>query len=274
VLNYVALGEALRSRTGGNKCQVNNKLTDQTLYQRAAEAVCAGKHVVAFTGAGISVESGIPPFRGANGLWSKYNPQSLDISFFLANPEASWRVIREIFYQTFEKAEPNAAHTGLAKLEERGLLKAVITQNIDNLHRRAGSRTVIEFHGNSSTLVCVDCTTTYDASQTDLSTLPPTCCSCGAILKPAFVFFGEPIPHQAYARAFLEAERADVLLVIGTTGEVMPAALVPRIAKSKGATLIEINPEESNFTREITDIFLEAKAAEAMPRLLEALPAA
>jgi NAD-dependent deacetylase len=133
---------------------------------------------------------------------------------------------------------------------------------------------VVEFHGNSRTLLCVGCAETYEASETDLRELPPTCRACGAILKPDFVFFGEPISHQAYARAFLEAERADVLLVIGTTGEVMPAALVPRIAKSRGATLIEINPAESNFTRQITDIFIEAKAAEALPRLLEALPAA
>ena len=245
-----------------------------TAYQRAAEAIGSGRHVVAFTGAGISVESGIPAFRGAGGLWDKYDPESLEIHFFLRNPEASWRVIREVFYETFDKAEPNAAHRALAELENRGLLKAVITQNIDNLHQRAGSRAVVEFHGNSRTLLCVGCAETYEASETDLRELPPTCRACGAILKPDFVFFGEPISHQAYARAFLEAERADVLLVIGTTGEVMPAALVPRIAKSRGATLIEINPAESNFTRQITDIFIEAKAAEALPRLLKALPAA
>jgi NAD-dependent deacetylase len=150
-------------------------------------------------------------------------------------------------------------------------LKALITQNIDDLHRRAGSREVVEFHGNSRTLRCMGCGETSDASETDFSNLPPTCRACGAILKPDFVFFGEPIPHQAYARAFFEAERSDVMLIIGTTGEVMPAALVPRVAKSKGTTLIEINPAESNYTREITDIFIEAKAAEALPRLLETL---
>ena len=244
-----------------------------TAYQRAAEAIGSGRHVVAFTGAGISVESGIPPFRGEGGLWQKYDPESLEIHFFLRNPEASWRVIREIFYEAFDKAQPNAAHAALAELESRGVLKALITQNIDNLHQRAGSREVVEFHGSSRTLRCVDCAESCEAAQTDLSKLPPTCRLCGAILKPDFVFFGEPISHQAYARAFLEAERADVMLVIGTTGEVMPAGLVPRLAKSKGATLIEINPAESNYTREITDIFIEAKAAEALPRLLEALPA-
>lgn len=245
-----------------------------TVYEQAAGAIRNGKHVVAFTGAGISVESGIPPFRGPGGLWEKYDPHSLEIGYFLQNPEASWRVIREVFYDAFGKAQPNAAHVALAELESRGVLKALITQNIDNLHQRAGSRAVVEFHGSSRTLRCVDCTESCEASQTDLSTLPPTCRLCGAILKPDFVFFGEPISHQAYARAFLEAERADVMLVIGTTGEVMPAGLVPRMAKSKGATLIEINPAESNYTREITDIFIEAKAAEALPHLLEALGAA
>lgn len=214
------------------------------------------------------MESGIPPFRGPGGLWDKYDPQSLEIHHFLENPESSWRVIREIFYETFEKAQPNAAHIALAELENRGILKAVITQNIDNLHQRAGSQAVVEFHGSSRTLMCIGCTKMYDAEEMDFSELPPTCRVCGAILKPDFVFFGEPIPHQAYARAFLEAERTDVLLIIGTTGEVMPAALVPRIAKSKGATLIEINPAESNYTRSITDIFVEAKAAEAMTRLM------
>jgi NAD-dependent deacetylase len=120
----------------------------------------------------------------------------------------------------------------------------------------------------------VDCAQTCEASETDLSELPPICRSCGAILKPDFVFFGEPISHRAYVRAFFEAEHADVMLVIGTTGEVMPAALVPRVAKSRGAVVIEINPAASNYTREITDIFIEAKAAVALPRLLEALPAA
>ena len=220
------------------------------------------------------MESGIPPFRGAGGLWDKYDPQSLEIHYFLENPESSWRVIREIFYETFANAQPNAAHTVLAELEKRGFLKAVITQNIDNLHQRAGSQAIVEFHGNSRTLVCVGCTKTYDTAETDLSELPPTCRLCGAILKPDFVFFGEPIPPQAYTHAFLEAEHSDVLLIIGTTGEVMPAALVPRIAKSKGATVIEINPAESNYTRSITDIFIEAKAAEAMTRLMAEIASA
>lgn len=243
-----------------------------TVYDQAAGALLSAQHAIAFTGAGISVESGIPPFRGTAGLWEKYDPQTLEIHYFMSHPEESWRVIREIFYNSFAKAEPNAAHLGLAELESRGLLKAVITQNIDNLHTRAGSKAVIEFHGNSRTLVCVDCTKAYAASDTDFGELPPTCRLCGAILKPDFVFFGEPIPQQAYAHAFLEAERTDVVLVIGTTGEVMPAALVPRIAKSKGATLIEINPSESNFTNSMTDIFIRASAADAMTQLLELLP--
>jgi NAD-dependent deacetylase len=254
-------------------CDIN-RLSDSTVYQKAAEAVRRGEHITAFTGAGISVESGIPPFRGAGGLWDKYDPHSLEIHHFLENPESSWRVIREIFYETFVNAQPNAAHFALAELEQRGFLKAVITQNIDNLHQRAGSKAVVEFHGNSRTLICVNCTKTYLASETDFSDLPPTCRLCGAILKPDFVFFGEPIPQQAFAHAFLEAERTDVMLVIGTSGEVMPAALVPRIAKSKGAVLIEINPAESNYTRYLSDIFIEAPAAAAMTHLLQEIASA
>lgn len=240
-------------------------------YQQAAEIIRQAKHAIAFTGAGISVESGIPPFRGPEGLWNRHDPECLEIHFFRAHPDISWPIIKQIFYDFITAAEPNAAHIGLAKLEQRGFLKTVITQNIDGLHRDAGSRNILEFHGTSRRLVCMGCTKFYSVGETDFHCLPPTCRICGDILKPDLVFFGEPISPQTYSRSLIEAEHADVVLVVGASGEVMPAALLPRAAKQKGAVIIEINPHESNYTREITDLYLEAPASTAMTRLLEAM---
>jgi NAD-dependent deacetylase len=241
------------------------------MIERAAEIISNARHVTAFTGAGISVESGIPPFRGPNGLWNKYDPKFLDIYYFNRDPEKSWKLIKEIFYDFFGKAKPNAAHFALAELEKLGLLKAIITQNIDNLHQEAGSQTVYEFHGNSRQLTCTNCGAIYPASEKLLETLPPRCEKCGGILKPDFIFFGEPIPEPARSKSFEEAELADVFLVIGTTGEIMPASLIPREAKSNGATIIEINTEPSNYTYEITDVFLKGKATEKTSELVEAI---
>jgi NAD-dependent deacetylase len=240
-------------------------------YQQAASLIRHGRRITCFTGAGISVESGIPPFRGPDGLWSRYDPKMLEIEFFREHPGRSWAVIKEIFYDSFTAAKPNAAHFALAAMEAAGLLHCVITQNIDNLHHQAGSRMVWEFHGNSRNLICLGCSTSYRAAAVDLSELPPTCRMCGGALKPDFIFFGEPIPEPAGTKSFLEARMSDVFLLIGTTGEVMPACLIPRAAKENGAHMIEINTEESLFTSEITEVFLEAKATVAMTRLIEAL---
>lgn len=226
-------------------------------------------HTTAFTGAGISVESGISPFRGKDGLWSKFDPAFLDINYFHQNPGESWKLIKEIFYDFFGQAKPNAAHFTLAEMEKNGILNSIITQNIDNLHKNAGSHEVYEFHGNSRNLICTDCFKTYLAENTDLSTLPPTCKHCGTILKPDFVFFGEPIPEPANTNSFAEAINADVFILIGTTGEIMPASLIPYEAKKNNKKIIEINIEPSNYTYSITDIFLKGKATEVMTALLD-----
>jgi len=241
------------------------------MYKLAAKTIRNANRVVAFTGAGISVESGIPPFRGKDGLWSKYDPTFLDIAYFHKRPKESWTLIKEIFYDFFGQASPNAAHHALAALEQNGLMQATITQNIDNLHYEAGSKTVYEFHGTSQYLVCEKCGKRYHVSEINLKNLPPLCKSCRHVLKPDFVFFGEPIPEQTNALSFHEAEVADVFLLIGTTGEIMPASMIPRIAKRKGATIIEVNPKESNYTGDITDVFIQAIATEAMTRLVREL---
>lgn len=241
------------------------------MIEEAAKILKNANHVTAFTGAGISVESGIPPFRGENGLWSKYDPIVLDIGYFYSKPKESWEVIKEIFYDFFGKAKPNAAHYALAELEKIGLLKSIITQNIDNLHQEAGSKEVYEFHGNSRNLVCTNCSKVYHATQVDLSTLPPKCEDCGTVLKPDFVFFGEPIPEPARSKSFGESERADVFILIGTTGEIMPASLIPHEAKNKGVKIIEVNTEQTNFTNSITDIFLRGKATEILSNIISSI---
>jgi NAD-dependent deacetylase len=236
-------------------------------YQKAADLIRHSRHVTVFTGAGVSVESGVPPFRGENGLWNEYDPIILDLKNFYKNPEESWITIKEIFYDYFGKAEPNTAHRVIARLEADGYVQAVITQNIDNLHQQAGSKNVFEFHGNSRELVCTECGAKYPVTEKILSGLPPKCKECGEILKPDFVFFGEAIPDQAEKLSFEEAEKADLFIVIGTTGEVQPASLIPVVARSKGAKILEINIKKSNFTDDITDLFIQEKASQAMKKI-------
>lgn len=239
-------------------------------YQRAAELILNSTHTSAFTGAGISVESGIPPFRGENGLWSKYDPGVLDLERFYAHPESSWKVIKEIFYDFFGDAKPNEAHKVLAKMEQDGLLKEIITQNIDNLHQEAGSKTVHEFHGNSQRISCTKCERKYGPSAEILAELPPQC-ECGGLLKPDFIFFGEMIPCEPMEKSFRAAEKAEVFLIIGSTGEVYPAAQIPGMAKQNGATIIEVNVSTSQFTGHITDILLPGKASKVMYQLYQTI---
>lgn len=239
--------------------------------ERAIEAIKNSKRTTVFSGAGISVESGIPPFRGENGLWNKFNPEILDINYFFQHPEKSWKAIKEIFYDFFGKAKANDAHILLGELEKKGLIHSIITQNIDGLHQEGGSKEVYEFHGSSRELICTGCGKKYKAEDINLDVLPPLCDDCGALLKPDFVFFGEPIPEPARTQSFAETDLADVFLVIGTTGEIMPASLIPFEASRKGKTIIEINVEPSNFTRQITGIFLQGKATEMMRRIYDGI---
>ncbi len=235
------------------------------LIEKAKEEIKRSKRLVGFTGAGISVASGIPPFRGPNGLWSKYDPSMLDIDFFLNNTKESWKLIKEIFYSFLLKdIKPNPAHIALAKLG-----CPVITQNIDNLHQAAGSKDVVEFHGTAETLVCISCGKKFKRDEVDFEAEIPRCKACGGILKPDFVFFKEPIPKDAFDKSIELAKTCDCMLVIGTTGEIMPASQIPYIAKRSGAFIIEVNPNPSNYTYEITDIFLQGKAEEILPKLID-----
>ncbi len=233
------------------------------------EILLKSKHTVAFTGAGISVESGIPPFRGSGGLWNQYDPIILDLDYYSRKPEKSWPVVKKLFFDFFSAAKPNAAHFALAKMEQEGSLQEIITQNIDNLHQEAGSKRVYEFHGNSRQFICMDCGAVYQRNDLVLTDTPPHCHqhNCTGLLKPDFIFFGEGIPVDAYEASIQAAKKADVFILIGTTGEIMPASQIPLLAKQNGATVIEINIEHSNFTSQITDLFLKGKASELMKRI-------
>lgn len=242
---------------------------DHTADQ-AADWITEANHIVAFTGAGISVESGIPTFRGPEGLWSHYDPQILDLQWFLDHPKDSWRAIKEIFYNYMgSKAQPNAAHRFLAALEHHGKLDGIITQNIDNLHQSAGSRNVVEFHGTAQQLECTQCRRKWDYEEGMLDTLPPQCPHCGGLLKPDFIFFGEAIPPDAYQQSLDLMHAADLMLIIGTTGEIMPASMLPYEAKN--TRTIEINIEPSSYTSALTDLFLQTRATVAAKELAKRL---
>jgi NAD-dependent deacetylase len=233
----------------------------------ASEIIYTSKYTVAFTGAGISVESGIPSFRGKNGLWSKYNPVVLELNYFHDNPLESWKVIKEIFYDFFMKVDPNPAHFTLSHLQESGLLQEIITQNIDGLHQHSGSNKVIEFHGTSMQLVCTKCGQKYTQLAHLLENLPPRCEKDNAVLKPDFIFFGEGIPPLAYENSVKAMKQAQTLIIVGTTGEVAPASSLPYIVKQNGGKIIEINTESTSYTDSISDVFLAGKAGEILPEI-------
>lgn len=235
--------------------------------RRSSELIRNSRSTAALTGAGISVESEIPAFRGKNGLWERYDPEEYaHIDSFKKDPKKVWRMLRE-FVEVCREAEPNGAHLSLARLEEMGLLAGIITQNVDGLHQRAGSREVIEFHGGNSTHSCLHCKKVFPTEEISLAILPPVC-SCGGPLRPDFVFFGEAIPKAALLRSMEFSQQCELMLIIGTTGLVMPAAQMPYIAKSAGARLIEINPEQSAYPG-IVDIFLGGKASEIMGLIMK-----
>lgn len=239
--------------------------------QRAAEDLFNARKAIAFTGAGISVESGIPDFRSSTGLWSKYNPEEYaTIDAFRIDPKKVWKMLTEMISLVIQ-AKPNPAHVGLADLEKIGKLQAVITQNVDGLHQAAGSRNVIEFHGSNATLSCLSCRYTICTETLSMDDLPPICPQCSSIMKPDVVFFGEPIPWEAHRKAMEAARTCDLVLVIGTSAVVYPAVDVPITAKESGAKVIEINLEPTPLTHQISDYIIQGRSGEILPRVVETL---
>jgi NAD-dependent deacetylase len=239
------------------------------LIRVAAEMIFNSRLTLALTGAGISVESDIPDFRSAGGLWSKYDPSEYaTITAFTQNPERVWNMLWDMD-ALVSKARPNPAHTGMGEMEKMGFLDCIITQNVDNLHQAGGAKNVIEYHGNSSTLSCLSCGRTYPAEEKRGERIPR--CECKKILKPDVVFFGEAIPPAALSRSFQLASAAEVLMVVGTSAVVSPANTIPSIAKEHGAKIIEINKESTHLTHTVTDIFIEQNAGEAIAQIVSEL---
>lgn len=239
-------------------------------YQQAAEQILKSRSAVALTGAGISVESGIPDFRSPQGLWSKYDPMEFGhIESFRANPARVWRMLLEMDTLLIE-AQPNRAHFALAELESRGLLKIVITQNVDSLHQRAGSHNVVEFHGHNRSLRCDACGARFARGSVALTSIPPEC-RCGNVLRPEFVFFGENIPPDAHRQAATAVDKCDLLIVVGTSATVAPASLLPLSAKRRGAFLLEINPTRTELSYRMSDIHIAEPAGKALSAIISAL---
>ncbi len=227
---------------------------------------------MALTGAGISVESGIPEFRGAQGLWKRYDPMEYaSIEAFRADPGKVWDMLVKLD-ELVMVAEPNPAHQALARLEELGCLSSVVTQNIDGLHQAAGSKHVVEFHGSGRRLRCLSCGRQVGRSEMMLEVLPPRC-GCGGLIKPDVVFFGEPIPERAAMTAFALASACQVMLVVGTSAVVAPASQLPVLAKRAGATVVEINLEPSPLLQGVSDYVFEVSASQALPDLAAAVEA-
>jgi NAD-dependent deacetylase len=247
--------------------------------KRAASLILKSRYVTALSGAGISVESGIRPFRGPGGLWTERGEPPMDgYQRFLRDPKGHWEEIMQRraasgeFSRTIAEAQPNAAHIALAEMENMGILKYLITQNIDNLHIKAGSRKVAEIHGNTQKLRCIECNARYSRDEIALDVLPPRCPKCQGIIKTDSVMFGEPIPVDVLRICQREALKSDCMLTVGTSAFVYPAAGFPLQIKRAGGSLIEVNLYESDITP-ICDISLRGKATEITTRLVEELRA-
>ena len=234
------------------------------LIKKAAADLAQANMAAALTGAGASIESGIPPFRGKGGLWEKMDPMEVaHIDAFMQDPAKVWKLLVKGMKDVVDQAQPNDCHKGLARLEALGKLQTVITQNIDGLHQMAGNTDVIEFHGTFAWQRCMDCSTHIETRRVNVSDIPPRC-HCGGILRPNAVFFGELIPQEALWRSRQVATDCDIMLVIGTSAMVHPAAMMPVLAKETGATVIEINPESTPLTGEISDYIIKGPAGETM----------
>jgi NAD-dependent deacetylase len=222
---------------------------------KAAEYLLSSRHTVALTGAGISVESGIPPFRGPGSLWEKFDPMEYaHINAFLKDPEKIWKTLIAEMRDVLMNASPNAGHFGLARLEDLGLMGTV----------------VIEFHGNFAWLSCLECGFRKEITQVNAVDIPPRCDCCG-IFRPDCVFFGELIPPEALDRSQQASARCDVMLVVGTSATVQPAAYMPVIARQRGAVIIEINPEPTPLTGTTSQVLVQGKAGEVMNELVSAV---
>ena len=275
----------------------------EELIARAARDIAESSYAIALTGAGISTESGIADFRGPSGIWTK-DPEAERRAYqsyqeFLQNPKGWWENIlaspRPSLLGPLEKAVPNPGHYALVELEELGILKCVVTQNIDALHEKAGNKNLLEYHGSAMKLRCLSCGSRFRRNEFDLqklleeNQLPPRCPKCQGIIKSDGVAFGEPIPSDVAEQSLEEAWKCDLMLICGTSAVVYPFANLPRIARQRKAeierqtrtgiysvekisavTVIEVNAEPTPLTAEsISDYLIQGKTGEILPEIVE-----
>ncbi|MCF8062038.1 MAG: Sir2 family NAD-dependent protein deacetylase [Deltaproteobacteria bacterium] len=245
--------------------------------EKSAKLLGEARGVLAFTGAGLSTESGIPDFRSPGGIWDRYDPSDFDFHRIVSSDrarEAYWKMSTE-FYGTMKDARPNPAHFALRELEETGRLSAIVTQNIDNLHQKAGSspEKVIEIHGTAFRVSCLDCGRTYarDAIEARLAAGEslPACDDCSGILKPATISFGQAMPREAMEESLRLAEACDLCLVLGSSLVVYPAASVPARAHESGARLLIINRDTTPLD-DLADVVIHDSVGELLPRIVRA----
>ena len=251
----------------------------EATIRQAAQLVLAAEYVTALTGAGISVESGIPPFRGPGGLWTKYGEPPMDgYQRFLQDPKKAWEErlaptgASQEMRETIARAAPNPGHAAFVTLEVMGVLRWLITQNVDNLHRRAGSRNILEIHGNSTLVRCLNCTARFPMAVISFEVLPPRCLQCDGILKNDTVAFGEPIPGDVLEQCWRAVEHCDCMIVAGTSATVTPAAYFPMQVRERGGTLIEVNLYESEITPFCT-VSLRGPSGAVLDKLVQAVQA-
>ncbi len=244
-----------------------------TLASRVADLIIQAKRVVVFTGAGISTESGIPDFRGPGGIWERFDPDDFTYQKFVKDAEArrrQWRLFRRLSLT----AEPNPAHYAIAELYRLGKLDCVITQNVDNLHQRAGvlDDRVFELHGNVRWLVCLGCRRRYPFEQImarlDKGEEVPDCETCHGILKPDAVLFGEPLPEEVFQEAVTCSSRCGLFIVIGSTLVVYPAAYIPEYALDAGAKLVIVNLSATPLDKK-AQVLVRVKAGKVMPKVVQ-----
>jgi NAD-dependent deacetylase len=247
-------------------------MNTDTLLHRAADLIRCARHLVVLTGAGISTPSGIPDFRSLkSGLWGKANPFAVaSLPVFRIRPQAFFDWIRPLV-RTFLDALPNPAHVALAQLEQVGRLKAIITQNVDALHQKAGSRNVIEVHGHIRKATCVRC---YDVVPTDTivsrfvdNDQVPRCEKCGGVLKPNVILLGEQLPYREINAARRETSDCDVMLVVGSSLTMAPAANLPYIARENGAQVIVVNKQPTPIDK-LATLVIRTDVAVALPRIV------
>lgn len=244
---------------------INNEIFPEELLSRLRKA----DRIAVLTGAGISAESGVPTFRGASGLWKKFRPEELaNFEAFIKNPDLVWEWYR-YRKKIISAIRPNPGHATLAEMEKHHKFFSLITQNIDNLHRRAGSKVVYELHGNIERNYCIGCGRKYPNEEIIDSEKAPRCSICGGLVRPDVVWFGEMLPEEEWSESVAAAQSSEIFFSIGTSAVVYPAASLPQIARRSGAFLVEINIEPTELS-DMTDMSLIGKSGDILPRLFEA----